>query len=278
MNFAISSGIGSGQPIYITTTTPTLSQPQLPQQQITLAPISSTQQFGNNGTTGATVASPGKFQPLHAWNDFLKCPPTHGWNSNKGYQIINQPQIIQIAPQNQVLQLQSAQSPQPEQIIYGNQLSNQFILQPLNLPLGVTTQNGGAAQSPRIIRLQSTPVIQSPTTPTPQPKKIHRRQSLQPSTASPNTIITSSLINPSVVPQKTQLYPANRRVSMPSTPSGRNTPVQSTTALHHHQPIMKPQFDLIGKIENDPTLSAREKVIKIRQEMKRRYDMLRPVL
>ena len=50
-----------GQPIYITTTTPTLSQPQLPQQQITLAPISSTQQFGNNGTTGATVASPGMF-------------------------------------------------------------------------------------------------------------------------------------------------------------------------------------------------------------------------
>ena len=147
----------------------------------------------------------------------------------------------------------------------------------MNLPLGVT-QNGGAAQSPRIIRLQSTPVIQSPTTPTPQPKKIHRRQSLQPSTASPNTIITSSLINQSVVPQKTQLYPANRRVSMPLTPSGPSTPVQSATALHsHHQPIMKPQFDLIGKIENDPTLSAREKVIKIRQEMKRRYDMLRPV-
>ena len=53
-----------GQPIYITTTTPTLSQPQLPQQQITLAPISSTQQFGNNGTTGATVASPGMFQTV----------------------------------------------------------------------------------------------------------------------------------------------------------------------------------------------------------------------
>lgn len=53
-----------GQPIYITTTTPTLSQPQLPQQQITLAPISSTQQFGNNGTTGATVASPGMFQTI----------------------------------------------------------------------------------------------------------------------------------------------------------------------------------------------------------------------
>ena len=61
VTFAISSGIGGGQPIYITTTTPTLSQPQLPQQQITLAPISSTQQFGNNGTTGATVASPGMF-------------------------------------------------------------------------------------------------------------------------------------------------------------------------------------------------------------------------
>ena len=64
MTFAISSGIGGGQPIYITTTTPTLSQPQLPQQQITLAPISSTQQFGNNGTTGATVASPGMFQTI----------------------------------------------------------------------------------------------------------------------------------------------------------------------------------------------------------------------
>ena len=61
-----------GQPIYITTTTPTLSQPQLPQQQITLAPISSTQQFGNNGTTGATVASPGMFQTIFYIN-FSKC-------------------------------------------------------------------------------------------------------------------------------------------------------------------------------------------------------------
>ena len=74
MTFAISSGIGGGQPIYITTTTPTLSQPQLPQQQITLAPISSTQQFGNNGTTGATVASPGKFPPTHLYVDIIKIP------------------------------------------------------------------------------------------------------------------------------------------------------------------------------------------------------------
>ena len=77
-----------------------------------------------------------------------------------------------------------------------------------------------------------------------------RRPSLQPlSTSQQNSIVTHTLLNPSAVPRKTLMKPLSRANSVP--------------------------VDVISQIESDATLSAREKLVKVRQEMRRRYELLR---
>ena len=162
-------------------------------------------------------------------------------------QIINpQTQIIQLAPnqlldQGKIPSTSTPQTPTTPQIIYANHQgfpTSQYILQPLNLP-----PISSASTTPQRMVIKSTPsgIIQG--------EKLQRRQSLQPlSTSQQNTIVRTAFINHSAVPGKTQLQPLSK---------------------------LPPTVDVISQIESDQSLSAREKLIKVRQEMRRRYELLR---
>ena len=139
-------------------------------------------------------------------------------------------------------------------------------VQPVNIsggPMTVNTLNGlntinTGVNNPRIIRLQSTPgtlnVLNSPSSPLP---KVQRRQSLQPTISNPTIIKSSLLSTHTTVPQKSDVRPIS------------SSPIihAATSATHH--------ADAIRKIEADITLTEREKRIKIRQEWKRRNDLIR---
>jgi hypothetical protein len=145
-------------------------------------------------------------------------------------------------------------------------LIQQFVLQPLNST--ESSSNGS-----RVIRLQSTPagVTQVPTTmlsSTQTPMILNstpnRRLSLQTEIA-PGSSSRQQLIKPSSI--LTPLVP-DKSTPVPLTPNGTNLGSVFKT-MQLHSPAIRPAEP------NHPGLSAQDRLIKQRQEMRKRYEMLR---
>ena len=183
-------------------------------------------------------------------------------SGSNNIQIIQSPQILS-AGGTQVYQL----GPNGTLTPVMQPLIQQFVLQPVNST--ESSSNGS-----RVIRLQSTPagVQQVPTTMTLSSTQTpmilnstpNRRLSLQTEIA-PGSSSRQQLIKPSSI--LTPLVP-DKSTPVPLTPNGTNLGSVFKT-MQLHSPAIRPAEP------NHPGLSAQDRLIKQRQEMRKRYEMLR---